>query len=394
MAAFIDANGATQQFEVTLAHVQEASRQSMSLREYLNSTLETNAAVHGDAFSQLCASEGIVLVPQRQYGMRASKLSAVLDQPLLEAGAVVRTPSSQARVLLMPAIGALVEDKLLSDMQVNANAFDSMIAMDDTIADDWLLWPEANFTGPEAGRSQVTSQLAKPTNMLTLTTSEKSVRIPTFALGIEWSEQATKYLSLDFIALSIARQVETERNEKAQQNLLAMLNGDADVGQGALSGISGKVVTTESLDSTLSANGVLSQKAWMKWLTTNGTKRRISHIVTDVDGALAIENRTGRPVITGDNGTSPRINTNEVAINPTWSANVQIFITSDSNWPANTLMGLDSRYAVQRITSTNATYQAQEDFVLRRGSAMRFDYGTLSRRLYADAFEVLTLLAS
>ena len=63
---------------------------------------------------------------------------------------------------------------------------------------------------------------------------------------------------------------------------------------------------------------------------------------------------------------------------------------SDSGFPANTILGIDSRYAIQRVTSTNASYQAQEEFVLRRSSAMRFDYGTLSRRLYNDAFEVLT----
>src|SRR5574337_166915 len=388
MAAFIDASGATQQFEVTLEHIREASRAGTTVRDHINALLPTNVEAYGDAFSQLCASEGIALVPQRKHGLKASNLDAVLNRPVLEAGAVVRNPSNQGRVLLMPAIGALVEDKLIGDLTVNVNAFNEMVALDTTIADDWLLWPEANYAGPEAGRSQVVSQLAKPTNMLTLTTSEKQIRVPTYAMGIEWSEQATKYLNLDFIALSIARQVEVERNEKAQQNLLAMLNGDADVGQGALSAISGKVVTAASLDAAATAG--ITQNAWMLWLARNGTKRMISHVVTDINGALAIQNRSGRPVIVGDNGTSVRINTNEVVANPMWGENVKVFITTDTNWPAKTLMGIDSRYAIQRVTSSNATYQAQEDFVLRRGSAMRFDYGTLSRRLYADAFEVLT----
>ena len=55
-----------------------------------------------------------------------------------------------------------------------------------------------------------------------------------------------------------------------------------------------------------------------------------------------------------------------------------------------TIMGIDARYAIQRVTSTNASYQAQEDFVLRRGSAMRWDFGQICRRLFNDAFEVLT----
>jgi hypothetical protein len=128
----------------------------------------------------------------------------------------------------------------------------------------------------------------------------------------------------------------------------------------------------------------------MLWLNSNGKKRRIDWVVTDILGALAIQNRSGRPVIVGDNGTSVRINTNERVANPTWNDEVNVFITDDANWPAGTVMGIDSRYAIQRVTSTNASYEATENFVLRRSTAMRFDYGSLSRRLYNDAFECLT----
>jgi hypothetical protein len=34
---------------------------------------------------------------------------------------------------------------------------------------------------------------------MSITTAEKSVRIPTFSLGVEYSEQATKYVNLDLI---------------------------------------------------------------------------------------------------------------------------------------------------------------------------------------------------
>lgn len=128
----------------------------------------------------------------------------------------------------------------------------------------------------------------------------------------------------------------------------------------------------------------------MLWLNSNGKKRRIDWVVTDILGALAIQNRSGRPVITADNGTSVRINTNERVANPTWNDEVNVFITDDSNWPAGTVLGIDSRYAIQRVTSSNASYSAIEAFATTRSSIMRFDYGTISRRLYNDAHEVLT----
>ncbi len=388
MASFYDETGALQEVKVSIDLVKEACINKMTVRDYVNSTYPTDVNTYGDAFAQLCASEGLILRTDRRNGLKAPTLAAALSgRPNLEAGAIVRQPTDQARVLLMPAIGALVEDKLVADLDMDATAFDSMLALDETIADEWLLWPEANYTGPEAGRSKGVSQLAKPQTMMTLTTSEKQIKVPTFALGIEWSEQATKYLNLDFISLSIARQVAVERNEHANDNLLAMLNGDLDVCQSALSSISGKVKTAVSLDSAATTG--ITQKAWMLWLYNNSKKRRLTHVVTDILGALAIEGRAGRPTVQTDNNMSPRINADASPMNPNWG-DVQIFITDNANWPAGTVMGIDSRYAMHRVTSTNASYEAQEDFVMRRGSAMRFDYGSLTRRLFSDAFEVLT----
>ena len=389
MAGFINAKGENHEFEVSLDVIKAAAENRQSVRDYVNSTLDTDASKYGDAFSQLCASEGIVLIPQKDYGMRAPSLQSVLSgRPILEAGAIVRQPSSQARTLLMPAIGALVEDKLVADLNMNADEFDSLVAQDDTIADEWLLWPEINFNGPEAARSQVTSQLAKPATMMSITTSEKSIRIPTFSLGIEWSEQATKYIQLDLLALAIARQVAVERNDRANQNLLTMLNGDADMGQGSLSSL-GKVTTAVSLDSAATTG--ITQKAWMLWLYQNSKKRKLNALVTDIAGAMALEGRANKPVITGDNPNSPRIDANVSVKNPTWNSDLPIFIVDPSvGWPAKTILGLDTRYAIQRVTSTNSSYQAQEDFVLRRGSAMRFDFGQICCRIFTDAFEVMT----
>ncbi len=389
MAAFIDAQGATQQFEMSLDVVREAGAARLSVRDYLNSTLPTNVEAYGDPFSQLCASEGIVLQPSRQHGLRSPTLAQALDgRTLLEAGAIVRQPTNQGRVLLMPAIGALIEDKLLSDLEMNAAALDNMIAQDDTIADEWLLWPEINFSHPEAARSQVTSQLAKPASMMSITTSEKSVRIPTFSLGIEWAEQATKYVNLDLLTLAITRQVATERNARANEYLLSLYAGDPDMSQPSLT-TAGKVTTALSLDAAATAG--ITQLAWMSWLYADSKKRRITHLVTDIAGAMAIENRAGRPTVVQDNPGSKRINNNVYVSNPTWAPELPIFIVDSTvGWPAKTIMGIDANFAIHRVTSTNASYSAQEDFVLRRGSAMRMDFGQILRRLFVDAYAVLT----
>ncbi len=389
MAAFIDAQGANQQFEMSLDVVREAVAARLSVRDYLNSTLSTDVEAYGDPFSQLCASEGILLKSSRLHGVRSPSLAQALGgRTVLEAGVITRQPSNQGRLLLMPAIGALIEDKLMSDLEMNAAALDNMIAQDDTIADEWLLWPEINFSHPEAARSQVTSQLAKPASMMSITTSEKSVRIPTFSLGIEWAEQATKYINLDLLTLAISRQVAIERNARANEHLLSLYAGDPDMGQPSLT-TAGKVTTALSLDAAATAG--ITQLAWMSWLYADSKKRRITYLVTDIAGAMAIENRTGRPTVVQDNPGSKRINNNVYVSNPTWAPELPIFIVDSTvGWPAKTIMGIDANFAIHRVTSTNASYSAQEDFVLRRGSAMRMDFGQILRRLFVDAYAVLT----
>jgi hypothetical protein len=391
MAKYIDASGAVQEVEINLDTIRAASDAGFSLREVINAQHPTDTAKYGETFAQMCASEGIVFNPNKVQGIRAPKLDALFNGVQMQAGVVTSNsyPSNQARVLLMPAVLALVEDKLLANLTMNPAAFEAMIALDDTITGDWVIWPEANYSKPEGARSQRIAQLAAPAAMLTLTTSEKGLRIPTESMGIEWSEQATKVLGLDFIALSIARQAAIQKNERADQNLLAMLNGDADVGQVALA--APKVVKANTFDATIVAAGALTHTAWMKFLYRNSKKRSITHVVTDINGALAIENRTGKPVIIGDNPNSARIDTLPIVMNPGWGPTVQVFVTDDVNWPANTIMAVDKTYGIHRVSSTTSSYQAQEDFVLRRASAMRFDQGSVVRRLFDDAFEVLSL---
>lgn len=394
MAAFIDAQGNTQQLEVTMDMVHKAADNKQSLRDFVNIQYPTNTQAYGDAFSQLCASEGIVLNPDRKAGIMPRSLHATLNAVDYQAGSVVTNPNNQARLLLMPAIGALVEDKLLgAGLGQDADSFDKMIANDMVIDGDWALWPVANYSGPEAARSQVTSQLAKPASMLALTTSENQVRIATKSLGIEWSDQAAKYLNLDFIALSIARQLAVERNEVAIDSLKAMLNGDPDVGQPSLSTL-GKVKNAKTdYDNTLTNAGELSQLAWVSWLSANSYKRRIDIVITDIAGAMSIEGRTGRPTVSNDNPNSPRIDTVSSVLNPGWGKEVKVFVMpNNSGFPSHTLVGIDSRFAIQRIVSTGASNaSAIEEFAIRRATAMRFDYGSIARRLYDDAFEVLTL---
>jgi hypothetical protein len=228
-----------------------------------------------------------------------------------------------------------------------------------------------------------------PASMMTITVSDVARRIPTYGIGLEVSEQALKSTSIDFVALSIARQAAIEKNTRAQAALLAVWNGDLDSGDGSLSSLS-QVKTTTSYDSA-ATGGVITQKAWMKFLMDGALKKTVTHVVTDIDTALKIEGRTGKPVITTDNPNSPRLDTLFTVANPLWPDSVKLYINTDSNWPASSIMALDKRYSLRRVTSMTANYSAIESYVMRRSTALRVDFGWEIHRMFSEATTGMTV---
>lgn len=393
MAAIKDQNGQTQQVTIALEMYRDAAAKGLSLEQHLNQLYPTQPG-KASAFTQILASEGIFIKGNKQFGLRSATVAEMLEgsgrfDP--QAGVIVKEAVPASRILYPAALMSAIEDKLSVDRETVPNAFESMIAVDDSINHDRFERPVINFSRPEAARSQAISQLAMPASMLTITASDQSRRIPVASLGLEISEQAAKASSMDIVSLALARQAATERNERANGYIMSLLEGDKDMEMVALATISGKYATAQSFDASITVAGKLTHKAWIKWMSKNSTKRRITHVITDIDTAMIIEGREGKPVVTGDNPTSPRIDSIPTILNPSWDFNTKIFITDNPNWPAGTILGFDQRYGIHRVKSLTAQYEAIEQLVMKRATQMRFDHGEIVYRLFDEAFEVLTL---
>lgn len=389
MPAFRDSTGAIQQLPLSVTMYAQAAEAGMSLQHWVATQYQTDAERYGSVWAQVLESEGIFVRPNREVGIRPSTMAEMFGGNSAQAGIIVKDGVPASRILFPAVFMQLVEDKLVADMAMTANAFDELVGYDEGITGDRYEQPVINFSKAEAARSQGSSQLADPPSMMTITTKDTAYRIPAFALGLEVSDQALKATAIDFVALAMARQFAVERNERAQGYVLQLYNGDIDNGDGTLSSL-GLVDNASSFDAS-ATGGAITQKAWMKYLMKNGTKRTLTHLVTDIDTAMKIETRTGKPVITGDDPNSTRIDTQFALMNPTWAKNPRIFLTQDSAWPANTIMGLDKRYAVRRVRNLSATYQAVEAFVMRRSTQMRIDFGEHVNRMFTDAYGCMVL---
>ena len=306
-------------------------------------------------------------------------------------GASTQDNSITGRLVTQAFLMDAIESSLRSSDYGIMGIFNSKAAVIDSINGTRFDRPLINYTRPAAGRSKAIAQLSEPTSMVLLTASDKSFKIAGSSIGIEYSDQVANSVSLPIVTLSMQRQAEEEALERVEDQMLNFLNGDTDLDMVALASVTGAVKNAKTdYDSTLAA-GALSQKAWVGWLFNNSRKRRIDTVVTDLAGALAIENRSGRPNVQGDNATSKRIDTLESVVNPTWPDRVEVIISQDPSWPVNTIMGFDSRYGYHVVTSTSMSYSAMEQFALRRSTKMRIDAGSIAYRLYDDAFSVLTL---
>jgi hypothetical protein len=386
---YIDANGDKKPVDLSLDMYQEAAAQGQSLKQYLAVTHPTNAARDGTAYEQLLEQTGVFIKGNKDFGLRASTVGDVLA-PSKDA-AITREGIPASRLLFPAVMLDVIESKLQVDYATNPNGLSALVAVEDSIPGDRWERPILNFSRPESARGAPVAQLAMPNSMLTITSSDKSMRIPSWGIGMEISEQAQKATTLDLVGLAVARQAAVEGNERANAYILSLLNGDTDMSMAALSTFSGKVQTSAAINGSALGAGVLNQKTWLNWLSQRSNKRMITHIVTDLTTAMAIENRTGKPIITTDNPNSPRIDTLSSVINPKWPQNVKIFLTDDVNWPANTIMGIDGRYGIHRVNSLSAQYSAIEQFALKRSTMMRVDKGEMVYRLFDEAFEVLTL---
>lgn len=384
--SIIDATGARQEIDLDVSIYKEAADKRLTVPQLLDAKFPTDASVYGSTFEQVMAASGLYLKGDRKAGIIKATIGEILEpQGGIGAGVVTRDATPMSRLIFPAVVEQAMENKLREDTDSDVAIFNSMVALSDDIDGDQYQQPLLDFAVPEAARSQPISQLSEPATMMTLKVSEVSRTIPSFALGMVISEKAFKAATIDFVALSLARQAEVEQAKLIDSYLNSMIAGDVDFGMAALSS-----VKANTFDSAIVANGTITHKAWIKWLRRNSRIRKIDWVICDVDTYLAIEGRAGKPTVNNDDPNSPRIdallNAKNVRI-----GNVNVFLVESGVLPANAIIGLDSRYAIRKVRNLNANYRAQEQLVMRRGEALRWDWSEMCYRMFDQGWDYLSL---
>lgn len=384
-------DGTIAEAKVALDDYEKASKLQVGLGSYL-------AALYPDApepFVQLCAQAGLFLKAKPNEGIHTATLSALFSEGGLtladiDASAMVRDDGSNraigARVLFPELILQVIAAELDTDNSDIINGFLGMLATTLSVNTPRVDEPIIDTRAPEGSRAKPIGQLAEPDVMVSITTSERTRKIATRSIGLMISEEAANTVNLPLVSIVVQAQARGERIANIYGAINAIITGNVDNQDPAL-----VEVNASSYDATATSAANFSQLAYVKYLWDKHEMRSLNTVISDLDGALAIENRKNRPTVMTDNNTSKRINTETTFENIILPAPRGIVVPTSIMGATGRVLGFDRRYGIRRVVNTAASYAAVQEFVMKRGTGYRFDYGEAYHKLFTSAFSLLKM---
>jgi len=361
----------------------KAAEKGMTLRQYVRTQAADFDRSKGDVLDQMYANSG--LFDQRKFNMPGMTFKEMENEAL--AADFRRTDGNDtslgARLLYPQLILETLNTAALRDDGSDIIAkWEGMIAVNRSVNGTKVEQPTIDVTGPEGSRSGRITQLAEPETLISITTGDRSYRIPTNSIGLMISNEAMAETSIDLVTTVLSAQARGERVRRITEMLKAMVLGDEDMGIAPL-----PVTKANTFDSKITAAGEVTKRAYIKWLHSKQKVCDISRVLTDIDTALSVDEGL-LPTVTGQDSSK--------IVTPFSGMNLDITIPSMIPFEADLfgaglLVGLDPRYAIQRTVNVSAAYDAIEEFVMRKATGFRVDFGETASRLYDEAWSVLSL---
>jgi hypothetical protein len=397
-----------------------ADRSSMATSALVNKKYQDANPAFGTAFQQGMASLGIFPKGKPELGIQATTLRDIVTGDCMtqqtaiqlatssdHGGNTIASPSTPvggstpaSRVFLPEVIMDLVNEKLTADHNPEAQAFNNMIAMDQTIQSEIYTRPRIDVTAPQSQGSRPIAQNALPRNMVSISTSQISYALPVVSVGLQISDQAMASATIDLVSIIMAQQAEGERYRNLWSDMSAVWAGNPDTGDAALT-----VVNFSDYDSG-AASGEVTQTGWLSMLYDPERKLNFDSIVTTMPVFQAILNRTGRPLmfdprtqnIAGTAFVNNTGNAGNYGLDAppnvlNWAVGIpNVLIVPTGVIPASQMALIDSRYALMRVRNASASYSAVEQMVLQRTNQFRWDVGEHVHRMFPDSEGVIKVV--
>lgn len=364
-ASFIESGGRPSQIPISIDIYKSAAGSNLSVPAYLQRKYGHKADknyANGNVFSQVMASLNIP-IDAKGRDFRGMALGDVLDGTF--QASITQHAKTACTILAPAAILSIVEENPAEDRTDKLSKFEKLIAIDKSNSSDTFAMPIFDLSNADKRQASAIGQSAI-SYVGRLTISRKSHTIPTFSYALKVSDMALKACSIDDIAICLRVLHKPLAFNLVCQQLNSLINGDRDMDIKPL-----PVVPINKYDSE-AGNGVLTHKAYMKWLWNDRGIYQVDYVLCNEDDYFRIIKRKGCPI-------------NKNILEP------QIFFLDEGIVPSGTLVGIDSRYAIARLKYSQANFDAVEEMVMRNGKALHFDERQVLYRHDDKAFKVTTL---
>lgn len=369
--------------DVTVEAYKHAAEKGMTLRQYVKCLAQDWDRSMGEPLDQMFAHSG--LFDGKNFGMPSMALSDLIAQPLADG---FRRPdggdNSLGARLLYPQLilETMQANPLRNDGSDILSIWEELVSVTRNVNGTKADQPIINTEAPEGSRSGRVAQLAEPETIVSITTGDKSFRIPTNSIGLMISDEAMAATSIDLVRVVMEAQSRGDRIRRVNEQIKALVFGDIDRGIEAL-----PFIKANSFDSKITANGQITKRAYIKWLHSVSDFANIGHVLTNIDTALDLDDAL-LPSVTGTDAAKIVAPFGGLNLGLTAPKMVPFKVET---FGAGVLVGMDARYAIQRFVNVSASYDAIEEYVMRKATAFRVDYGEMSTRLVDEAWSVLSL---
>lgn len=386
-----DTAGQLQEVDLNLSMYDDAAARGISLSQHLTQLYgdQTDEAQYGSVISQVMQNNGLLMGYDHRTGLRAPTMHEMLNQGI-SMSAITNTDGNDrtaaGRILFPEIVLRTIEAELRESKDDYFRNYENMVAMTQVVNGPRFEQPSINVKYPEESASNRISELAEPDAMVSITTSQITRKVPTKSIGLMISDEALQTTTLDLVNIIMQAQARGERYRMVQEQLTAILQGDPDWAETGLSGY-----TAASLDPSITTAGTITHKAWIKFLRHDFRRKSINYAIADLDTAMAIEARSGKPtrdtVFYGE-GSNFAL---DMTVDNLSAKQIPVFLVDTSVAGANTVVALDTRFGISRVVNVSANYSAVQEFVLRKAKAFRIDYAEMAHSLYKEAFEKMAL---
>lgn len=361
----------------------QASEAGMDLRQFLRHKCSDFDVTKGDPIDQMMTHAGMndgehrngpALTMAQMAGMTTAEGFRRPDGSDGSLGARLLYPQ-----LILETMNA---NALRDDGSDILSIWERSIALTRNINGQKADQPIIDTSAPEGSRSGRISQMAEPETMVSITTGERSFRVPTNSIGLLISHEAMAATTIDLVRTVMEAQSRGDKIRRVGEQLRSMVFGDADLNMDPL-----PQKKANTFDPSITQNGVITKRAYIKWLYEKHKTANISQVFTSLDTAMDVDEGLAPTHVGVDNSKilTPWGGTNLNITQPT------ITPFDDDVFGVGILVGFDPRYAIQRFVNIAASYDAIEDYVMRKATGFRVDYGEMSTRLYDEAWTVLDL---